>query len=68
MSNFSWLFLALVSAVVGAAQAIFVYLSVTHNVANNAAIGFAGVSGVVWLGISYFFARRGTRRVRAAAK
>ena len=59
MSNFTWLFLAMVSAVVATAQAVFVYLSVKHDLINNGAIAFSGFSGLVFFVLAYICVRRG---------
>ena len=58
MSNFTWLFLAMVSAVVGTAQAVFVYLSIKHDLINNAAIAFSAFSGLVFYVLTYVCVRR----------
>jgi spore maturation protein SpmA len=59
MSNFTWLFLAMVSAVVGTVQAVFVYLSVKHDLINNAAIAFSIFSGLVFYVLACICIRRG---------
>ena len=59
MSKFTWLFLAMVSAVVVTAQAVFVYLSVKHDLINNRAIAFSAFSGLVFFVLAYICVRRG---------